>query len=213
AISALWLSSVLAKAPTPIEVETFLALDQWPVVAGLATFLVQALLIIWLLVTRARRREAEVESRRLALLADSERVRLNEVVSHVPGIVWEAQIDPVTNEVRTTFISDYAEQIVGYTVAECVSSPSFALGLVHEADRERVAREAAAVFSGTPTLLQFRMRAKDGSIVWAEAHVAPQLNETETIVGIRGVTLDVTERHEAEAARMQSEETFARSFR
>src|SRR6185503_20916619 len=154
AISALCLSSVLAKAPTPIEVETFLALDQWPVVAGLATFLVQALLIIWLLLTRARRREAEVESRRLALLADSERVRLNEVVSHVPGIVWEAQIDPVTNEVRTTFISDYAEQIVGYTVAECVSSPSFALGLVHEADRERVAREAAAVFSGTPTLLQ-----------------------------------------------------------
>jgi len=213
AISALWLSSVLAKAPTPIEVETFLALDQWPVVAGLATFLVQALLIIWLLVTRARRREAEVESRRLAVLADSERVRLNEVVSHVPGIVWEAQIDPVTNEVRTTFISDYAEKMVGYTVAECVSSPSFALGLVHEADRERVAREAAAVFSGTPTLLQFRMRAKDGSIVWAEAHVAPQLNETETIVGIRGVTLDVTERHEAEAARMQSEETFARSFR
>jgi PAS domain S-box-containing protein len=213
AISALSFSSVLAKASTPIAVETFLALHQLAVVAGLATFLVQALLIIWLLLTRARRREAEVESRRLAVLADSERKRLDEVVSHVPGIVWESRIDPVTNEVGTTFISDYAEKMLGYTVDECLSSPSFALELVHEADRERVAREAAAVFSGTPTLLQFRLRKKDDSIVWAEAHVAPQLNDTGTIIGIRGVTLDVTERHEAEAARMQSEETFARSFR
>jgi PAS domain S-box-containing protein len=211
AISALWFSSVLAKEPTPLQIETFLALHEWAVVVGVATFLVQAVLIIWLLLTRARRREAEVESRRLAVLADSERKRLNEVVSHVPGIVWEAQIDPVTNEVRTTFISDYAEKMVGYTVDECVSSPSFALGLVHEADREKISREAAAVFSGTPTILQFRLCAKDGSTVWAEAHVAPQLNETETIVGIRGVTLDVSARHLAEAARLQSQKALQAS--
>jgi len=213
AISAIWFSSVLAKAPTPVEVEMFLVLNKWIVLAGVATFLLQAVLIIWLLMTRVRRREAQDESRRLETLADSGYKRLNEVVSNVPGIVWEARIDPSTHELTATFISDYAEKMLGYTVKECLSTPQFALQLVHEDDRERFAREAAAVFSGGPALLQFRLRAKDSRTVWAEAHVDPQLDKTGTIVGIRGVTLDVTARHLAETARMQSEETFARSFR
>jgi PAS domain S-box-containing protein len=191
----------------------FLVLNKWIVLAGVATFLLQAVLIIWLLMTRVRRREAQGESRRLETLADSGYKRLNEVVSNVPGIVWEARIDPSTHELTATFISDYAEKMLGYTVKECLSTPQFALQLVDENDRERLAREAAAVFSGGPAVLQFRLRAKDSRTVWAEAHVDPQLDKTGTIVGIRGVTLDVTSRHLAETARMQSEETFARSFR
>jgi formate hydrogenlyase transcriptional activator len=213
AISAIWFSSVLAKATTPVEVEMFLVLHNWIVLAGVATFLVQAVLIIWLLMTRVRRREAQGESRRLETLADSGYKRLNEVVSNVPGIVWEARLDPITHELTATFISDYAEKMLGYTVKECLSTPQFALQLVHEDDRERFSQEAAAVFSGGPALLQFRLRAKDSRTVWAEAHVDPQLDKTGTIIGIRGVTLDVTARHLAETARMQSEETFARSFR
>ena len=207
-ISAVWFSSVLAKAPSPVQMETFLAVHKWIVIAGIATFLLQALLIIWLLLTRVRRREAEGENRRLAVLADSDRKRLDEVVSNVPGIVWETRIDPVTNERRSSFISDYAEKMLGYTVGECLSTPDFALQLVHEDDRKRVSRESEAVFSGARTLLQFRLLAKDGRIVWAEAHVAPQRDETGRIIGIRGVTLDVTERHLAEVARMQTEERF-----
>ncbi|HSE33419.1 MAG TPA: sigma-54-dependent Fis family transcriptional regulator [Pyrinomonadaceae bacterium] len=208
AILAISFRSVLAKTPTPIQLETFLAVYPWFVVAGVATFLVQATLIIWLLLARARHREAEVDRGRLAVLADTGRRNLEEVVSNVPGIVWETGIDPVTNERTTTFISDYAETMLGYTVDECLSTPHFATEFVHEDDRERVAREVEAVFSGTRTLLQFRMRAKDGHIVWAEVHAAPKWDEKGNIVGIRGVTLDVAARYLAEAARMQSEERF-----
>src|SRR5262245_8688340 len=93
AVSAVWFSSVLAKAPRPVQVETFIVLHKWIVIAGVAAFVVQAGLIVWLLMTRIRRREAEVESGRLAALAESEHKRLGEVVSNVPGIVWETQID------------------------------------------------------------------------------------------------------------------------
>ena len=213
AISELSFSSVLAHAPRTVAAETFLALDKWWVIAGSATFTVQAIIIIWLLLTRTRRREAEVESHRLTGVANSERQRLDEVVSNVPGIVWETRIDPMTQERRITFISDYVEQMLGYTVDECISTPEFVNQLVHETDRDRVADEAETGFSGLSTLLHFRLRAKDGRVVWAEAHVAPLLDTAGNIVGIRGVTLDVTAKHLAEVARMQSEETFARSFR
>lgn len=211
AIATFWQPAVLADAPTPMQLETFLILDTWMVVLGVAIFLVQVLLIVWLLLTRIRRREAEAETRRLADLADSGRKHLDDVVSNVPGIVWESRIDPVTNERRTTFVSDHVEKMLGYTVDECLSAPDFALQTVHEDDREKVTREAGAVYSGTPTLLQCRLRAKDGRIIWAEAHAAPQFDETGTIVGIRGVTLDVTARHLAEAAQVQSQKALQES--
>ena len=212
AISEASVSSVLAQASRPLAAETFLTDHKWWVIAGIAILFIQAVLIIWLLFIRARRREAEVESQRLARVAESERKRLGEVVSNVPGIVWETRIDPVTQERRVTFISDYVEKMLGYTVDECLSTAEFVNQLVHETDRDRVAQEAEAGFSGVPTLLRFRLRAKDGHVVWAEAHVTPQLDQAGNIVGIRGVTLDVTAKHLAEAARAQSEETFVRSF-
>lgn len=205
-------SSVFAHASRPLAADTFLTDHKWWVIAGIAILFIQAILIIWLLFTRARRREAEVESQRFAAVAESERKRLGEVVSNVPGIVWETRIDPVTQERRMTFISDYVEKMLGYTVDECMSTPEFANQLVHETDRDRVGREAEAGFSGMTALLRFRLRAKDGRVVWAEAHVTPQLDRAGNVVGIRGVTLDVTAKHVAEAARVQSEETFARSF-
>jgi len=213
ALSAIWFSSTLANTVGSRKVETFFALNNWVVGVGIAAFLIQAILIIWLLFTRARRREADVESQRLARVAELERQRLGEVVSNVPGIVWETRIDPLTQERRVTFISDYVEKMLGYTADECMSTPEFVNQLVHETDRDRVAQEAEAGFSGVPTLLRFRLGAKDGRVVWAEAHVTPQLDQAGNIIGIRGVTLDVTAKHLAEAGRAQSEETFARSFR
>jgi PAS domain S-box-containing protein len=209
-----WLlsSSVLlarTRALAQSEPLTFWSLYKWYVIIAVATFLVQAFLIVRLLLTQRRRRQVEVESRRLAALAEAERKRVDEVVSNVPGVVWEARINPSTQQRTTTFVSDYIERMLGYTVDEWLSTPNFALTLVHQDDRERVKHEADAVFTtGQPALFQFRWIAKDGHTVWVEANTAPLLDEGGTIVGIRGVTIDITERHKAEAARRQSEDLF-----
>lgn len=193
--------------------QTFWTLNKWYIVA-ITTFLIQALLIVRLLITQARRQQAEIESRRLAVLANQEHHRLEEVIANVPGIVWEARLDPITHEGRTTFISDYIEKIVGYTKEEWLSSPNLALKIIHEEDRERIQSEAAKVFTGgEPTLLKFRWIARDGHTVWVEANIAPLLDETGKPVGIRGVTLDVTQQYLAEEARTQSEERFEKTFK
>src|SRR6185436_8410686 len=104
-----------------------------------------------------RRRQAEIESARLTALAETQHKRLNEVVSNVPGIVWEARLDPITHGRNTTFISEYVETMLGYTVEEWLATPNFALSLVHQDDREKVQKEADAVFAGgQTTLLKFR---------------------------------------------------------
>ena len=214
----LGLSTSVLVAQTPAEVhvvsQTFWTLNKWHVVIAVKTFVVQALLIVWLLITQSRRRQAEIESRRLAVLAQSEHKRVDEVVSNVPGVVWESRVDPVTHDRRTTFISVYVEKMLGYTAEEWMSTPNFALKIVHEEDRERVKREAETVFTtGKPAIFRFRWIAKDGRTVWVEAHTTPHSDENGTIVGIRGVTLDVTQHHVTEVAGKQSEERFEKAFR
>jgi PAS domain S-box-containing protein len=215
---ALTLSPLVLAAETrahiQIPAQTFWTINKWHVAIAVGTFLLQAFLIVCLLIAQNQRRKAEIESRRLAAVAESERRRLDDVVSNVPGIVWEARMDPVTKERRTTFISNYVEKMLGYTVEEWISTPNFALKVVHEADRERVKRLAESVFaSAEPTTFQFRWIAKDGRAVWVEAHITPLVNDSGTVIGIRGVTLDVSERYIAEETGRQHEERFAKAFK
>jgi PAS domain S-box-containing protein len=181
---------------------TFWQVYRWYVIGASAIVLVQALLIVWLLLTRARRRSAE-------LRAAEEHRRLNEVVSNVPGVVWESRLDPATGQRRTTFISQYVEKMLGYDVNDWFVCSGFGLSLVHEEDRDRVERESEEIFkSGTEAILEFRWIAKDGRVVWVAAHLAPIFNDDGNVVGLRGVTLDTTAQRMAEFARRESEERF-----
>ena len=214
AIMASWFSSVWAQTPGQVEFATFQALYKWMIGIAVAVVFLQAFLIFRLLITQRRRRQAEIESHRLELLARSDQKRLEEVVSDVPGIVWESRLDPDTGKWTATFISDYAETMTGYKIEEWLSIPGLGQQIVHEEDRERVTDEIAAVFSGAERKgIQFRWIAKNQSIVWAEAHLAPLVDETGAAIGVRGVTLDITEQHAAEEARRHSEEKFAKAFR
>lgn len=182
------------------------ALTLWQVIF-VAAFLVQAILILLLWITRARKRRAEIECERQTRLAETDKKRLNDLITNVPGVVWETRIDPVSHQHTTTFVSQQVEKLLGYTTEEWMSTPDFCLQLVHEADRERVRHELQEILSQTnPGLLQFRWIAKGDRTVWMKAQLVPIVDETGVIVGSKGVTVDVTEQHEAELARRQTVE-------
>jgi PAS domain S-box-containing protein len=192
---------------------TFWELYKWYVVGAVAVFAVEALLIAGLLVAQRRRRRAERERERLAGQVEAEHRRLNETVSNVPGIVWETLIDPRTDTRKTVFISDYVEKMLGYTPAEWLASPpGLGYRLMARADREMAARASAEVMKpGREAAFQHRWRAKDGRTVWVESHLNPMLDEAGKVVGLRGVSIDITERKAAEEALRESEEKFRRS--
>ena len=141
------------------------------------------------------RKRAEAEKTRLAALLESQRRHLQAMVGSVPGVVWEAWGEPDEASQRINFVSDYVETLLGYTVEDWLSTPNFWLTIVHPEDRERAAREAAATFaSGRVGTSRFRWVARDGRAVWVEAQSSVIVDDTGRPVGLRGVTMDISER-------------------
>ncbi len=125
--------------------------------------------------------------------------RLQEVVSNVPGVVWEAWGAPDAATQRIDFVSDYLKEMLGYSAGEWTSVPNFWLTVVHPDDRERAAKEALAIFqSGRGGRSEFRWIHRDGHEVWVEAHSSVVLDEQGRPSGMRGVTLDITHRKKLE---------------
>jgi len=188
-----------------ISPRVLLALSQWQIIFVFIAFLVPAFLLISLLITRARKRQVEIECERLKRLANTEHKRLNELIANVPGVVWETRLDPISNQHTTTFVSEQAEEMLGYTIEEWSSTPNFCICHVHDEDRERVVRESTEILSGTEQgTLNFRWIAKDGHTVWVRAQLAAIVDESGKIIGSRGVTIDMTEQQLAENARLQT---------
>lgn len=167
---------------------TFWELHKWKVVAAISLFVLEALLIVVLLINRARRLRAEKKTRRFA-------AEVEEVIRNVPGIVWESHFDQSSNSLRSIFVSPYVESMLGYTTEEWLSVPDFPMTITHQDDRESFAREMAAILkSGSEGVLRFRWQATDGRLLWVEAHVAVIQDELGNTIGLRGVTMDITER-------------------
>ncbi|MCA1556411.1 MAG: PAS domain S-box protein, partial [Acidobacteria bacterium] len=144
------------------------------------------------------RKRTEREKAQLATEIEIQRQRLDAIIKSVPGVVWEAWGEPDEANQRINFVSDYVETLLGYTVEEWLSTPNFWLTIVHPDDQESAARTAAATFaSGKVGTNQFRWMTKDGRAVWVESHSIALTNEAGQPVGMRGVTMDITERKEA----------------
>jgi len=181
-------------------------LYKWYITGLVGLVIIEALLIAGLLLLRMRRLQAEAESVRLSKETEKAHKRLGEIVSNVPGIVWETRTDPVTNRRKTTFISDYLQKMLGYSTAEWLEeAPGFGFRIIPEEDRAKAQHESEAVIqSGKDGISEFRWLTKDGRVRWVENYLSPIVEET-GIVGLRGVALDITERKSAELALSESE--------
>ncbi|HYR29999.1 MAG TPA: PAS domain-containing sensor histidine kinase, partial [Thermoanaerobaculia bacterium] len=97
------------------------------------------------------------------------------------------------------FVSRYVETMLDYTVEEWLSTPNFWLQLVHPDDREAAARTASEGFrNGLAHVNEFRWLAKDGRAVWCAAYSIAVKDERGAPVGMRGVTMDISDRKRAE---------------
>jgi PAS domain S-box-containing protein len=133
------------------------------------------------------------------------------LVDGIPGVVWEAYGQPDAAQQRIDFISPSVETMLGYSVREWLSTPNFWLSIVHPDDRDRAAAAAAGTFAaGGAHTNQFRWLTKDGRTLWVESHSTVMRDEAGVPVGMRGVTLDVTARKEAEQELRQNLEDLSR---
>jgi PAS domain S-box-containing protein len=172
---------------------------KWEIIGAVSLIIVETFLIAFLLVSRSRQRRAEAERERFASLAESEHRHLDEVVSNVPGIVWESRIDADGPARSEQFVSQHVENMLGYSVEEWMSEPRFWLSIIPEEEREETLRRHDEILkSGKDGVVQFRWIAKDGRFLWVEGHLSVIFDDNKMPVGLRGVTLDISERKSAE---------------
>lgn len=163
--------------------------------ASLMTLLVAAVM--------RERKKAQAETSKLGSELELQRRRIEDIVQHVPGIVWEAWGKPGTTERRVDFISSYIEKMLGYSAEEWLATPGSGLSVVHPDDRERMAAETAAIYaSGKGGSSRFRLLHKDGHEVWVEAH-SIVVCDVSGPIGMRGVTMDITAAVKAEIERSE----------
>ncbi|MBZ0301063.1 MAG: PAS domain S-box protein, partial [Anaerolineae bacterium] len=158
------------------------------------------------------RKQAEAERLSLANTLEMQRQRLRNIVANVPGVVWEAWGEPDVANQRIDFVNDYAEPMLGYSVEEWISTPNFWLTIVHPDDRERAARESRTKYdSGKGGVSQFRWVARDGRVIPVEAHSTIILSQNGQPIGMRGVTMDISDRKRSEEALAAYARELARS--
>ncbi len=151
----------------------------------------------------SEQRQAEIDKSKLGSELELHRRRIEDIVAHVPGVVWEAWGQPGTGNQRIDFVSSHVEKMLGYSREEWLSTPNFGLSIVHPDDKERVAAEAAAIFdSGQGGAIRFRWLHKDGHEIWVEAQSIVVCDESGP-VGMRGVTVDITAAVKAELERAE----------
>lgn len=162
---------------------------------------------------RRARVKAEADQKKLQAQLNTQRERLNNIVANVPGVVWETRGTPFGQDQQITFVSDYIEQMLGYSVREWRMSPEMSLQLMHPDDRERVNRETNLAYqSGQKNRTEFRLLNKNGQPVWVETHSAVIKDLNGNVVGRRGVTIDISERKQAEEALREAEAKFRSIF-
>jgi two-component system cell cycle sensor histidine kinase/response regulator CckA len=161
---------------------------------------------------RRARWKAEEQREQLVVQLESERRRLDTIVGNVPGIVWETFLEH-PDDTNQDFVSEYVESMLGYTTEDWLSTPGFWLTIMHPDDQERMRIESIEAFEkGEQQRSEFRLIAKEGHDVWVESHSAIIKDGAGKPIGLRGVTIDISERKQAEAALRAAEEKYRSIF-
>jgi PAS domain S-box-containing protein len=118
------------------------------------------------------------------------------LVERLPVVVYLSPVEEITN---TIYVSPQIETILGYTPQEWVAEPMFWHTRLHPEDHDRVlsiVQESDR--TGTPSIMEYRMHAKDGHLVWFHDQTVLIRDERGKPRYWQGVKIDITERKLAE---------------
>lgn len=145
------------------------------------------------------RLEREKKILRLNETSEMQRRRLDQIMANVPGIVFEATGSFGARQLRVTFISSYAEKMLGYPM-EAWNNDGFWRSIIHPDDWEHAVNATQFIEdNGKPDIIQFRCYNSDGAIRHLESYASPIYDENGEYYGTCGVIMDATSRVATEA--------------
>ncbi len=133
--------------------------------------------------TRRERRSAEQALRQAE-------AHYRTLIEQLPMIVYATAANDVT---QTTYISPQIESMLGYTTQEWLKEPTFWENGIHPDDRQRVMEAAARTNrTGEPFDMEYRMRARDGRVLWFRDRAEPVKDASGQLLHWQGLMVDIT---------------------
>jgi PAS domain S-box-containing protein len=152
------------------------------------------------LVDITARKEAEASVRAAESKATRAEARYRTLVEQIPAITFIEMPSPGDpRSSHLTFVSPQSESILGYTPQELIDDPGHLARMLHPDDEDRVlAANEHSERTGEPFDQEYRVVAKDGSLVWIHSRAVLVTDESGAPRFWHGVALDITARKEAE---------------
>jgi PAS domain S-box-containing protein len=178
---------------TDESLDALIALPAWVAAGALTGWLVRQLR------RAALEREDELQAAKEQLATSD--AQYGALTQSLPLVTYIRALDSTR---APTFVSDQIERLTGYTPDQWRRDPELFLQLVHPDDRERVRDELGAAIEHTePFRTQYRLRTRDGRLVWVRDEAVPVLGADGQPFGLQGWMLDVSERRIADEDRRQ----------
>ena len=158
---------------------------KWYIIGGIVLILAETLLILGLILQRARARRAETH------LRESE-ARFRLVANTAPVMIWTAGTDHKCSYVNKTWLDFTGRPL------EAELGDGWVEG-IHPDDLRCCLQTYTEAFNRRESIeLQYRLRRKDGEYRWILDDGVPRFNPDGTFAGYIGSCIDITERKLAE---------------
>jgi PAS domain S-box-containing protein len=147
----------------------------------------------------------EEHETRAQLDASEERYRT--LVEQIPAIVYREAV--LGDDMQVVYINSRVESLLGITPAEWIADSSVWMASIHPEDRARVEEvNRRTEATGEPFLVEYRMIARDGRIVWFRDEASLELDAQGRPAFWQGVMMDITARREAETGLAEAESRY-----
>lgn len=128
------------------------------------------------------------------------------LVEKVPAVLYVDASDEASSAI---YINPQGKSLLGYSAEEWLEDPDLWVKTLHPEDRERaVAAHLRARAEDAPFEAEYRLIARDGSVVWVRDEAVPVEGGDGSPGKRAGVLLDITDRKLYEESLKKSEERF-----
>lgn len=130
-----------------------------------------------------------IQERMLALRESEQRFRAIADYTYA----WENWFGP---DGKLRWVNPAVERVTGYSAPECMAMPDFPLPLVLAQEQALLVRLQQQALTGqTGQDIEFRIRTKDGRVLWMATSWQPIVGEAGESLGYRSSVRDITDQH------------------